>query len=291
MKRDRSAFWFVMPATLHLLIFALGPILVAVILSLFQVNLLQGHAKFSGLDNVRRIFEDGAFLNALKNSAVYTVLSVPIGLAVALAVALLVAQKIRGITIFRTIFYLPAICSQVAIAMIWIYIFLPKKGMINATLGFFGLPNETDFLSTPSFAMLALVFMSIWTALGPRMVLFLAGLLNIPQSLYEAAQLDGASPAQSFWRITLPLLAPTTFFVALTAMIGSMQVFTPVYMMTKGGPDGATDVVGYHIYSAAWERFQIGEASAMSCILFAVIVLLSLLPFRTIRRQTEGVLE
>lgn len=289
MRRQGVAGWlFVAPATLHLVVFALGPIAFAAGLSLFHWNLLKGEARFVGLENFGRIWTDGQFANALKNTAVYTLASVPLGMATALAVALLVSQRIRGIAIFRTIYYLPAVCSQVAIAMIWVYIFLPKKGMINATLQMFGFSGETDFLSTPGWAMAALVFMSIWTGLGPRMILFVAGILNIPTSLYEAAELDGAGRGQQFWRITLPLLAPTTLFVGITGMIGAMQVFTPVYMMTKGGPEATTDVVGYSIYSAAWERFQIGEASAMSFVLFILILALSVVPFRAVGRQAEG---
>lgn len=288
MNRNVVGWLFVLPAALHLAVFALGPIGYAAALSLFDWDLLKGESRFVGLENYARLGEDGKFAQALLNSAIYTVFSVPLGLAVALGVALLVAQKLRGVELFRTIFYLPSVCSQVAIAMIWIYIFLPKKGMINATLGWAGLPNETDFLGTPRWAMAALVFMSIWTALGPRMVLFVSGLLNIPESLHEAAELDGANPGQRFWKVTLPLLAPTTFFVAITSTISAMQVFTPVYMMTKGGPEGSTEVVGYHIYSAAWERFQIGEASAMSVILFGLILVLSIAPFRAMARQTEG---
>lgn len=288
MKRNLVGWFFVAPALIHLVVFALGPILHAATLSLYDWNLLKGDSRFVGFQNFTRIWEDGQFAKALFNSALYTITSVPLGIALALAVALLVAQKIRGITIFRTIYYLPAVCSQVAIAMIWIYIFLPKKGMINGVLGWFGLPNDTDFLSTPGWAMAALVFMSIWVALGPRMVLFVSGILNIPESLYEAAELDGATKNQQFWKVTLPLLTPTTFFVGVTSMISAMQVFTPVYMMTKGGPEGTTDVVGYHIYSAAWERFQIGEASAMSLVLFVIILALSIGPFRAMNKQVEG---
>jgi multiple sugar transport system permease protein len=288
MNRNVVGWLFVLPAALHLAVFALGPIGYAAALSLFDWDLLKGESRFVGLENYARLGEDGRFAQSLLNSAIYTAFSVPLGLAVALGVALLVAQKLRGVELFRTIFYLPSVCSQVAIAMIWIYIFLPKKGMINAVLGWANLPNETDFLGTPGWAMAALVFMSIWTALGPRMVLFVSGLLNIPESLYEAAELDGANPGQRFWKVTLPLLAPTTFFVAITSTISAMQVFTPVYMMTKGGPEGSTEVVGYHIYSAAWERFQIGEASAMSVILFGLILVLSIAPFRAMARQTEG---
>ena len=159
--------------------------------------------------------------------------------------------------------------------------------MINAIIGGLGGPSDTDYLGSPAWAMAALVFMSIWTSLGPRMILFLSGILNIPEPLYEAARLDGASSKQQFWWITLPLLAPTSLFVVITSTIGAMQVFTPVYMMTKGGPDSSTDVVGYHIYSAAWERFQIGDASAMSFILFLAILGLSGLSFRLMNKDPE----
>jgi len=289
MRKQASGWLFALPATAHLLVFAIGPIAYAIYISLYRWNLLRGESRFVGVGNYTRIWEDGQFLHSLGNSALYTAASVPIGAAVALAVAMLVAQKMRGVTFFRTLYYLPAVCSQVAIAMIWTYIFLPKKGMIDAVLGWFGGKGETDFLNTPGWAMAALVFMSIWTALGPRMVLFVSGILNIPETLYEAAQLDGASPAKQFWKVTLPLLAPTTLFVITTSTISAMQVFTPVYMMTKGGPEGSTDVVGYHIYSAAWERFQIGEASAMSFILFIIILLISGAQFRLMNRHMEGV--
>ncbi|MBL8066974.1 MAG: sugar ABC transporter permease [Armatimonadetes bacterium] len=289
MKSRRTGWLFVAPALIHLAVFAIGPIAYAVILSFTDWNILKGGPRFAGTGNFARIFDDGQFLRSLMNSFVYTAASVPLGMAVALGVALLVSQRLKGITFFRTVFYLPAVCSQVAIAMVWIYIYLPKKGLVNAILGWMGLPDGTDFLSAPGWAMAALVFMGIWVGLGPRMILYVSGLLNIPESFYEAAQLDGASPWQQFSRVTLPLLSPTTFFVGLTGTIGAMQVFTPIYMMTKGGPEGTTDVVGYHIYSAAWERFQIGEASAMSVILFGVVLLLSLIPMRTVWRQSEGV--
>lgn len=285
MKRAREGWLFALPATVHLLIFAVLPVLYTIYLSFFNWNLIRDRRTFIGLGNYQRILQDGGFLKSILNSAVYTAASVPIGAAVALAVALLVSQKLKGVTLFRTLYFLPSVCSQVAIAMIWIYIFLPKKGMINAVLGAFGVSNGTDFLGTSGWAMAALVFMSIWVALGPRMVLYVAGILNIPGYLYEAAELDGARTGQQFWHITLPQLAPTTLFVMVTSTIGGFQVFTPVYMMTRGGPEASTDVVGYHIYSAAWERFQVGEAGAMSFVLFLIILSISILQFKLMRNQ------
>ena len=285
---NRTGFMFIAPAFIHLLVFALIPIAYALYISLFKLHLIQNTRQFVGLYNYGFSLHEPAFWNAMWNSARYALVSVPFGMAVALIVALLVSQKLRGMAIFRTIFYIPAISSGVAIAMLWIYVFLPETGLINSFLGAIGINNKTAFLQNIHLAMWALVFMSAWTGLGPRMVLFLAGLLGIPSSLYEAAALDGATGWRSFWKITLPMLAPTTFFVLVTSTIGALQVFTPVYMMTKGGPDFSTDVVGYHIYTEAWVNFHVGLSAAKSFILLAVIIAVSLVQFRLMRNQLVG---
>lgn len=287
MKKNVVGWLFVLPAAAHLAIFAMLPILITVGVSFFRWNLLKDSHQFVGFQNYTTIFQDPGFWRALWNSCVFCLLSVPLGTALALGVALLVSSQVKAMAVFRAIYFLPSVCSQVAIAMTWIYIFLPKVGLINAVFGALHLPAETDFLGNPGWAMAALVFMSLWVSLGPRMVLYVAGLLNIPDYLYEAAELDGASPSTRFWKITLPLLSPTTLFVVLTSTIGALQVFTPVYMMTKGGPDGATDVVGYHIYSAAWERFQMGEAGAMSFVLFVLVLLAAVVQFRILGDRKE----
>lgn len=280
------------------------PIAVAFVISLYKWQLFKSDGAFVALDNYLYAFTEGPFWNAMWNSFRYAAVAVPLGMFVALLVALLVNQKLPGITIFRTLFYIPAISSGVAIAMIWIYIYLPGTGLINSlTLKVFGkdgalagllsalgiAPFESiDFLAKPEWAMWALVFMSVWTGLGPRMVLFLAGLIGINPSLYEAASLDGAGKLRCFWNVTLPMLVPTTFFVMVTSTIGAMQIFTPVYMMTKGGPEDTTDVVGYHIYTEAWVNFNTGLASAKSFILLAVVVAISFFQFRMMKRQMEG---
>ncbi len=279
---------FVAPAFAHLVLFALFPIGYVLWLSFFKWDLLRDVRGFVGFANYQTVMADGSFWNAMKNSLAYTATAVPLGIAVALVVAVLVSQKLKGMGIFRTLYYFPAITSQVAIAMIWIYVFLPESGLINTVLGMFGLPNSTDFLNEVAWAMPALVFMSVWVGLGPRMILFTAGIMGIPTSLYEAAGLDGASPLRQFWSVTLPLLAPTTLFVLVTSSIGALQVFTPVYMMTKGGPVDATDVVGYHIYTTAWRDFQVGKAAAQSFFLLVLTVGVSYLQYRLMRKQLEG---
>lgn len=286
-RESRLGWLFVAPATLHLVVFALFPMGFALYISLFKWRLFKDSPEFVFLQNYVWSFTEGPFWNALWNSFRYTAVSVPAGMAVALGVALLVNQKLRGVTIFRTLYYIPAISSGVAVSMLWIYVFLPETGMLNLLLRMIGV-SSIAFLQDSTWAMWALAFMSIWTGLGPKMVLYLAGLVGIPQSLYEAAELDGAGKLKSFWSVTLPMLAPTTIFVLITSTIGAMQVFTPVYMMTKGGPEDSTDVVGYHIYTEAWVNFNTGLASAKSFVLLVVIGGISLLQFRLMRRQLEG---
>ncbi len=287
-SRAKVGWLFVAPATIHLLVFALFPIGFSLWMSLFKWNLLTSQREFLGLANYAYALHDLSFWKALLNSVRYAALSVPLGMAFGLAIALLVNQKIRGITLFRTIFYVPAISSGVALAMLWIYMYLPETGFINTVLGWLHIQNKTDFLKNESTAMWALVFMSMWTGLGPRMVLFLAGLVGIPPALYEAAALDGASAWRQFRSVTLPMLVPTTFFVLVTSSIGALQVFTPVYVMTKGGPNESTEVVGYHIYVEAWSKFLIGIASAKSFILLLAIIAVSYLQFRMMKNQMEG---
>lgn len=286
-RESRLGWLFVAPATLHLIVFALFPMGFALYISLFKWRLFKDSPEFVFLQNYVWSFTEGPFWNALWNSFRYTAVSVPAGMAVALGVALLVNQKLRGVTIFRTLYYIPAISSGVAVSMLWIYVFLPETGMLNLLLRMIGV-SSIAFLQDSTWAMWALAFMSIWTGLGPKMVLYLAGLVGIPQSLYEAAELDGAGKLRSFWSVTLPMLAPTTIFVLITSTIGAMQVFTPVYMMTKGGPENSTDVVGYHIYTEAWVNFNTGLASAKSFVLLVIIGGISLLQFRLMRRQLEG---
>ncbi len=287
-KQARAAWGFLSLSLLHLAAFAIYPILFSFFISLYHWNILDDHRRFVGFANYLFSLKEPTFLNALWNSCLFTALSVPLGLAAGLLAAILVAQPLRGITVFRAIFYIPAISSGVATSIMWIYIYLPTNGLINTVLGWLHINNATDFLHDARFAMLSLVFMSIVTGLGPRMVLYLSGIMAIPPSLYEAASIDGATGWTSFKKITLPMLTPTTLFVVVTSTIGAMQLFTPVYMMTQGGPEGKTDVIGYHIYTDAWQNFATGLASAKSFILLAAILLISLVQFKMVKSGLEG---
>jgi len=278
---------FIAPALVHLLLFVIGPIIFALYLSFHQWDVLKPDKPFIGWDNYHAVASDPYFWNAMKNSAVYALASVPLGMMAALAVAILVNQKLRAVTFFRTIYYLPAVSSGVAIAMVWMWVYWPERGLLSWSLAKMGGPGNINWLNDPLWAMPALIFMSIWTGLGPRMILFLAGLQGIPQALYEAAEVDGAGRWGSFRHITIPLLLPTSLFVLVTSSIGAFHIFTPVYMMTKGGPLRATDVVGYHIYTEAWRLFRMGRASSMSYILFVVILIVTIIQFKLVNRRME----
>jgi multiple sugar transport system permease protein len=294
MRRSRGdARWrgwlFVAPATLYLAVFSLLPIGLAGWLSLHRWHLLKPDRPFLGLANYTALAADSYFVNAVGNTLRFVAYSVPLSVAGALLVALLVAREFRGVGLMRTVLYIPAVCSQVAISMVWTWILMPRDGLINSALGALGLPAGTNFLEAPGWAMAALVAMFAWLGLGPRMILFVAGLQGIPESLREAAALDGCDGWRRLRYVTLPLLRPTTLFVLVTTTIAAFQVFTPVYMLTRGGPQRSTDVILYHVYSEAWQKLEVGMASAMSYVLLAMIIIVSLVQFRILRRgMTEA---
>jgi multiple sugar transport system permease protein len=255
--------------------------------SLFRWDILRDERTFVGLDQYQRLMADQAFWGAMGQTFKYALMAVPGGLVAALLVALAVSQPLKGMAWFRTLFYIPAVSSGVAIAMLWIYVYLPERGLINTMLMGLGWPS-IDFLNESGWALPALAFMSVWVGLGPRMIIYVAGLMSLPVTVYEAASLDGASGWQKFWRMTMPLLAPTHLFVLVTSTIGAFQTFTPVYMMTNGRPMGTTNLVGYHIYVTAWENFNVSAASAQSFVLLFLLGLVSLAQFRMMRRRLEG---
>ncbi|MCH7526594.1 MAG: sugar ABC transporter permease [Planctomycetes bacterium] len=285
---------FVAPATVYLMLFSFLPMLVAAYLSLHRWHLLSSvggesaGGTYVGLSNYVELAGNPFFRNAIANTLYFVVLSVPLGVASALAIALLVSRPLPGMPLFRTLFYVPAVSSGVAISMVWIWVFLPDVGLINYMLRLLGFEGSTDFLNDTRWAMPALVLVSVWVGLGPRMVIFLAGLQGIPGPLYEAASLDGCGALRRFRHITLPMLSPTMLFVLVTSTISAFQLFTHVYMMTKGGPRRTTEVLAYTIYKEAWQKFELGMASAQSYVLFLLTLILSLVQLRLMRRGLRG---
>lgn len=284
LRQVLAGYGFVAPAGVHLLIFSLGPILFALFISFHAWSILVPEKPFVGLANYAEVLSSDDFWNSLKNTALYT-LHVPVGMAVSLGLALLLNRaNLPGLGILRTIFFLPSITSFVAIAIVWQWIYNPDFGLLNYALSWLGL-GPLQWLHHPGTALLSLMLMAIWVQVGYQMVIFLAGLQNIPALLYEAAIIDGAGAWQRFRHVTLPLLKPTTFFILVTSIIGSFQVFTQVYVMTEGGPLQATEVIVYHIYKNAWDYLRMGFASAMSFVLFVLIMVLTLLQFRLMGKR------
>jgi ABC-type sugar transport system permease subunit len=235
-----------------------------------------------GLDNYVRVLTTPEFWMVLKNTAVYTLGTVPLNMALALAVAVILNKKIAGRRFLRTAFFAPVVMSSVAAAVIWRWVYEPNFGLLNYVLGWFGIPS-INWLNDPTAAMFALIVMGVWKTFGVNMVLFAAGLQGIPDHYYEAAQIDGAGKLAQFWNITLPLLSPTTFFILVMSVIGSFQVFDTVYVLTSGGPLGTTKVLVFYLYEHAFKYFEMGYASAVAYLLFALIFALTLLQVKYLK--------
>ncbi len=263
-------------------VFTAGPMIASFLLSFTRWNgITPVHdLRWIGGENYARLLQhDPSFAKAFRNTAFYALVSVPLGLATALALALLLNQRVRGMAIFRTIFYLPSVVSGVATSMLWLWLFNPSFGGVNWVLHRLGLP-EPGWLTDESSAIWVFILMSIW-GVGNTMLITLAGLQGIPDHLYEAASLDGAGSMMRFRHVTLPMLSPTLFFNLVMGIIGSFQVFTSAYVMTGGGPNESTLFYVLYLYQKAFEQFQMGYASALAWILFAVVLALTLLVIRS----------
>jgi len=205
---------------------------------------------------------------------------VPVRTALALLLAIALNQQLRGVSVFRAAYFLPTITSAVAAATVWRWIYEPNFGLLNSLLYAIGVAHPPAWLSSPAWAMPALILLGVWQGLGFQMVIFLAGLQGIPTHLYEAAAIDGAGWWARFRHITLPLISPTTFFVLIISVIGSYQVFDQAFVLTEGGPGYATTTLVYYIYEYAFQFFKMGYAAAMAWILFAIVFVLTVIQFR-----------
>jgi multiple sugar transport system permease protein len=239
---------------------------------------MAGDMKWVGLANYKTLFQDDIFRKVLWNTLYYSVVSVPLGIMMSLLLAVFLNQKLKFMRFYRAAFFMPVISSFVAVAVIWQWIYNPDFGLLNYFLSWFGIDGPS-WLTSSVWAMPAIILTSVWKNLGYNMLIFLAGLQGISESYYEAADIDGAKWYTKFWHITVPLLSPTTFFVTVTSIIGSFQVFDAVYLMTQGGPARATSVLVHYIYQTAFQYLDIGYASAMAYILFFLVLIVTLIQF------------
>lgn len=284
-KEAISAFIFLAPFFLWLLFIMGGPILAAFFLSFCKWDILTP-IQFVGFENYKEMFfNDPRFWKALYNTAYFTLLSVPVGMILSILVAMLMNQKVKGIGIYRTLFYLPSVVGAgVAVAVLWKWIFNADSGLLNYMISFLtGIPISDcpKWLASEVWSKPALVIMSLW-GVGGGMIIYLAGLQGIPTTLYEAAEIDGANRWQQFWAVTIPGLSPVIFFQLIISIVGSFQIFTQVDVMTDGlgGPADSTLVMVLYIYQKAFKYYQMGYASALSWVLFIVIMLATWIQFK-----------
>ncbi|WP_237700173.1 carbohydrate ABC transporter permease [Caldalkalibacillus thermarum] len=266
-----TGYVMLMPAMLLLAIFFFYPILFVFSLAFQDYNLLRNEGTWIGLENFKRLFDDGVFHRSLYNTFFYVIGVVPVQTAIAVLLALIVNANIRGKTFFRAAYFIPSITASVVASLIFLYIY-SRNGMLNSFLSWFGVEPRVWF-EDPTFALPSIMVMNIWSTIGQLMVLFLAGLQDIPEDVYEAAAIDGASPVQRFFYITLPLLKPTMFFVVVTGFIGTFQIFDQAFIVSggTGGPQNATMTMALYLYINAFDYMDMGYAAAIAFVLFVII--------------------
>nr|WP_235941243.1 sugar ABC transporter permease [Paenibacillus puerhi] len=269
---------FIFPMLVGVSIMTLLPILASFFLSFTEWNFLLGFKRidFIGLRNFERLLADDIFWKSLTNNVIF-MLVVPATLAFSLLLAVLINKYVYFKDLFKVIYFMPYISSIVAVAMVWQVLFHPSFGPVNNLLMSLGIENPPKWLADVNFALPSIMMITIWVSIGYNLIIYIAGLQNIPPELYEAAEIDGARPAQKFWNITLPLLSPTTFFLLITGLIGTFKVFDVIQVLTGGGPANSTSVVVFHLYETAFVHLKMGYASTMALVLFATIFLITLI--------------
>ena len=279
-----AGWWFVAPALLVLVVFFFVPVFAAFLLSFSDFDIYAvasfANARLVGLANYATLLAERTFWRALGNTFYFALVGGPLTIAVSLGAALLVGAPLaRFKGLFRTIYFAPVVTTLVAVAVVWRYLYHPRYGLLNYGLGLLGL-DPIDWLGDPRWAMPAIILLAVWKNFGYNMVVFVAGLQSIPADLYEAAELDGASVWQRFRHVTLPMLAPTFLFVTIITTIGYLQLFSEPYVMTRGGPLGATQSVVLLMYEQGFRWWNMGYAAAIAFVLFLVILAVTLVQLR-----------
>ncbi|TDW92727.1 carbohydrate ABC transporter permease [Kribbella sp. VKM Ac-2566] len=281
-KKLGWALFFLLPSAIPLFVFTLVPMVSSLWVSLHKWNLISP-MQWVGLDNYTNLLTDPMTRRVFLHTLIYVAGYLPLVYAGGLGLALVLNQRLKGRAFLRATYFLPVVTSWVVVALVWKWLLNPANGLVNQVLGFFGVPGP-GWWTDPHWALPAVILSSAWKDLGFVMVILLAGLQAIPSDVREAALVDGANACQRFWRITLPLLSPSTFFVVVISLINGFQVFDQVYVMTGGGPSGSSQVVVGQIYDLTFRYGRAGEASALSWILFAVILVITAFQIRGQRR-------
>jgi ABC-type sugar transport system permease subunit len=286
-RRIAPGYAFLAPSIVILLVFVVYPIAQSVWMSLHNWSFFSSIHPYVGLANYRTMLHDPRFWNALRNTAIYTVIVVPAQLAIGLALAVALLRNTLINKFFRSVYFFPVISALATMGIVWKFLLDPQIGIINHLMVSVGLP-DIDFLQSTTWALPAVITVGVWKSSGFAMIILLAALQDIPQPVIEAATLDGAGPWQRFRHVTLPLLRPSMLFAAVIATITSMQLFDQVYVMTGGGPLFHTDTLVTYLYQVGFTDFRSGYAAAISCVLFLLILALSMLQLRLFRfKETD----
>ncbi|MFC4597677.1 carbohydrate ABC transporter permease [Cohnella hongkongensis] len=283
---EPQAYLFVMPAMVPYLVFWLAPMLYIVYLSFTDWDFMAPVKNFVGFENYVKLVQDPAFAKALRTTFLFALGNVVPSLAGGLLLALLLNRKVKGSAFFRAVIFSPWVTPTVAVSIVWAWIYEPRVGLANAILKTFGLPG-LEWTQNPDTALLAVLIVTVWKGVGWTMVFYLVALQSIPESLNEAATMEGANKWQRFRHIQLPLISPTTFFLFLITTIDAMQAYDQIHVLTQGGPSGSTTTLLYLYYDAAFRRFNVGEASAVSLTLVLILVVISLCSLYVSRRKVH----
>jgi sn-glycerol 3-phosphate transport system permease protein len=275
-----------LPAALLLVTFAYLPTLLTLVRSLFLLETATQPAEFVGLENYRYLFEDPTFWQVTRNNIIYALITIPASMAIAIGMALLVNSRMPGRGLVRMAYFSPTILPMIAAANIWMFFYAPQIGLFNAVLDWFGI-NGPNWLGDPSFALPSIIVMTIWKEAGFFMIFYLAALQTIPPELGEASALEGTGRWEHFWRVTFPLLMPTTLFVLINALINAVRVVDHLFILTKGGPNNATNLLLYYVYQSAFAFFDRPYAAAITVMILISLGILATLQFTVLDRRTH----
>ncbi|MCI9180773.1 MAG: sugar ABC transporter permease [Lachnospiraceae bacterium] len=273
---------FILPSLLGFLVFTFIPVIISFVLSFSNWNFMQGWGaiKFNGLSNYFRLFSDEWFLNSYKNNILFTAVTVPVLIGLGLVMASIINKYIYGGAVVRTMIFIPYIASVVAVCTVWMVLLQPSYGPVNQALKAFGVENPPGWLADFKWSLPSIMIIYIWQQVGYYSIVFLAGLKGLPEDVYEAAKVDGASPVRQFFSITIPLISPTTFFLTIMGIIGSFKVFDQISVLTQGGPGSSSSVMAYYVYRTAFDYFDMGYANTLAWALFVLVFLVTLIQWK-----------
>ena len=285
-KKARKDFFtgmgFILPSLMGFLIFTFIPVVISLCLSFTSWNFMEGikGIKFNGLANYIRLFSDEWFLNSYKNNIIFTAVTVPVLIALGLVMATIINKYIYGGGVVRTMIFIPYIASVVAVCTVWMVLLQPSYGPVNEFLRSIGIANPPGWLADFKWSLPSIMIIYVWQQVGYYSIVFLAGLKGLPEDVYEAAKVDGASSIRQFFSLTVPLISPTTFFLTIMGIIGSFKVFDQISVLTQGGPGSSSSVMAYYVYRTAFDYFEMGYANTLAWALFVLVFLVTLVQWK-----------